>query len=178
MPLDGERCYDVAGREIAQRDEGVSGRGLVLGYGNPGRGDDGLGAPPGGAAGGAPWRRRRVDLEAAFQLALEHAAAVAEHDVGGVRGRGGGRARSRSACGRLSPVGRRPRSARTSWSRASCWRSREAGFGSRHAGVAAAVRGYDFGAGEELSRAGGAEPRGRRRVRPGVVGGAAGRMKE
>jgi hydrogenase maturation protease len=53
-------------------------RGLVIGYGNPGRGDDGLGvrlaerleaeAPPG------------VDVEAAFQPGIEHAAGVAEHD--------------------------------------------------------------------------------------------------
>ncbi|MCX5673357.1 MAG: hydrogenase maturation protease, partial [Planctomycetota bacterium] len=56
----------------------MSRRGLVLGYGNPGRGDDGLAvrlvetleaeAPVG------------VDVEAAFQPGIEHAAAVAEHD--------------------------------------------------------------------------------------------------
>ena len=39
-------------------------------------------------------RRPRVDLVAAFQLAPEHAADVAGARVGGVRGRGGGRARA------------------------------------------------------------------------------------
>ena len=54
----------------------MSRRGLVLGYGNPGRGDDGLAirlvealeVPAG------------VDVEAAFQPGIEHAAAVADHD--------------------------------------------------------------------------------------------------
>ena len=52
---------------------------LVIGYGNPGRGDDGLG----------PELVSRLDtlglegvhVEVAFQLAVEHAAALAEHDL-------------------------------------------------------------------------------------------------
>jgi len=52
---------------------------LVIGYGNPGRGDDGLGPELVSRleALGLPG----VHVEVAFQLAVEHAAALAEHDL-------------------------------------------------------------------------------------------------
>ncbi len=54
-------------------------RALVLGYGNPGRRDDGLGPRLAEAVDrmGLP----RVDVESAYQLQAEDAAAVADHDV-------------------------------------------------------------------------------------------------
>ena len=91
-------------------DQGVSG--LVLGYGNPGRGDDGVGvrlvemletAAP-----------RGVDVEAAIQPGIEHAAAVAEHDwVVFVDAAAAGRAR-RARCAVVTPCPV-PRSAPTWW---------------------------------------------------------------
>jgi hydrogenase maturation protease len=56
-------------------------RGLVLGYGNQGRGDDGLGPRLVETLEERGWLGAgRVDLEAAFQLAPEHAVDVARHD--------------------------------------------------------------------------------------------------
>ncbi len=52
---------------------------LVYGYGNPGRLDDGLG--PALAAEVASWGLPDVTVETDFQLQIEDAAVVAEHDV-------------------------------------------------------------------------------------------------
>lgn len=54
-------------------------RTLVIGYGNPGRRDDGLGAAFVERLEGAPLRD--VTLDADYQLTVEDAAALAEHDV-------------------------------------------------------------------------------------------------
>ncbi len=54
-------------------------RALVLGYGNPGRRDDGLG--PRLAEAVDRMDLPRVDVESAYQLQAEDAAAVADHDV-------------------------------------------------------------------------------------------------
>ncbi len=52
---------------------------LVIGYGNPARGDDGLG--PALAARLEQLQLRGVTVEADYQLSLEHAALAAEHEV-------------------------------------------------------------------------------------------------
>jgi hydrogenase maturation protease len=52
---------------------------LVLGYGNPGRCDDGLG--PAVAAAVAAWDLPGVTVESNYQLVVEDAAEVAAHDV-------------------------------------------------------------------------------------------------
>ena len=52
---------------------------LVLGFGNPGRGDDGLGPAIAEAVAGLGLPHVTVDVD--FQLAVEHAADLAEHDV-------------------------------------------------------------------------------------------------
>jgi hydrogenase maturation protease len=52
---------------------------LVIGYGNPARGDDGLG--PALAARLEQLRVPGVTVEADYQLSLEHAALAAEHEV-------------------------------------------------------------------------------------------------
>jgi hydrogenase maturation protease len=52
---------------------------LLIGYGNPARGDDGLG--PALADAVAAWHLPGVKVETAFQLAVEDAADVAEHDA-------------------------------------------------------------------------------------------------
>jgi hydrogenase maturation protease len=125
----------------------VSRRGLVLGYGNPGRGDDGLavrlvetlldGAPEG------------VDVEAAFQPGIEHAAAVAEHDwVLFVDAAAEGRAPC--AVRTVEPV---PNAAFSTHvvDLGSILAIAEQSFGSRTPAWLLAVRGYDFGMAEELS---------------------------
>ena len=125
----------------------MSGRGLVLGYGNPGRGDDGLavrlvemlepGAPEG------------VDVEAAFQPGIEHAAAVAEHDwVLFVDAAAEGRAPC--VVRRVEPL---PNAAFSTHvvDLGSILAIAEQSFGSRTPAWLLAVRGYDFGMAEELS---------------------------
>jgi len=52
---------------------------LVIGYGNPGRRDDGLG--PALAERLQELRLPGVDVDADYQLTVEDAAAAAEHDV-------------------------------------------------------------------------------------------------
>lgn len=52
---------------------------LVIGYGNPGRVDDGLG--PALAAGLEALRIPGLTVESDYQLSIEHAAMAAEHDV-------------------------------------------------------------------------------------------------
>lgn len=52
---------------------------LLIGYGNPARGDDGLG--PAIAAAAEAWAVPGVTVESAYQLAVEDAAAVTEHGV-------------------------------------------------------------------------------------------------
>jgi hydrogenase maturation protease len=52
---------------------------LVIGYGNPGRGDDGLG--PALAARLEALSIPGVTVEADYQLSIEHAALAAEHDL-------------------------------------------------------------------------------------------------
>ncbi len=52
---------------------------LVIGYGNPARGDDGLG--PALAERLEQLGLRGVTVEADYQLSIEHAALAAEHDV-------------------------------------------------------------------------------------------------
>jgi hydrogenase maturation protease len=52
---------------------------LVIGYGNPGRGDDGLG--PALAAAIADLELTGVTVEIDYQLTVDHAALIAEHDL-------------------------------------------------------------------------------------------------
>jgi len=52
---------------------------LVIGYGNPGRGDDGLG--PAIAARLEELRIPSLSVESDYQLSIEHAALAAEHDI-------------------------------------------------------------------------------------------------
>jgi len=52
---------------------------LVIGYGNPGRRDDGLG--PGFAARLEAFRLPGVTVESDYQLAIEHAHLAAQHDI-------------------------------------------------------------------------------------------------
>lgn len=59
---------DAAGRHV-----------LVLGFGNPGRADDGLG--PALAARIEAWAPPGVTVESDYQLAVEHALLVADHDL-------------------------------------------------------------------------------------------------
>jgi hydrogenase maturation protease len=125
----------------------VNRRGLVLGYGNPGRGDDGLAvrlveileshAPEG------------VDVEAAFQPGIEHAAAVAEHDwVLFVDAAAEGRA----PCDvrRVEPLPKATFSTHVV-DLGSILAIAVESFGRRTPAWLLAVRGYDFGMGEGLS---------------------------
>ena len=52
---------------------------LVIGYGNPGRGDDGLG--PALAARLEALQIPALSVESDYQLSIEHAALAAEHDI-------------------------------------------------------------------------------------------------
>lgn len=52
---------------------------LVIGYGNPGRGDDGLG--PALAAGIEALRLEGVTVDSDYQLTVDHASLIATHDV-------------------------------------------------------------------------------------------------
>ena len=52
---------------------------LVLGYGNPGRQDDGLG--PAAAKAVAAWAHPGVDTDADYQLNIEHGAQLAAYDA-------------------------------------------------------------------------------------------------
>ncbi len=52
---------------------------LVLGYGNPGRQDDGLG--PAAAEAIAAWEEPGIDVDADYQLNIEHGAQLAEYDT-------------------------------------------------------------------------------------------------
>jgi hydrogenase maturation protease len=52
---------------------------LVIGYGNPGRGDDGLG--PAIAARLEALQIPSLSIESDYQLSIEHAALAAEHDI-------------------------------------------------------------------------------------------------
>jgi hydrogenase maturation protease len=126
----------------------VNRRGLVLGYGNPGRGDDGLAVrlaeilEP--EAGGG------VDVEAAFQPGIEHAAAVAEHDwVLFVDAAAEGPA----PCDvrRVEPL---PKAAFSTHvvDLGSLLAIAAESFGRRPPAWLLAVRGYDFGMGEGLSK--------------------------
>jgi len=129
----------------------VSRSGLVIGYGNPGRGDDGLGprlvelleerARPGACG---------ADLVVAFQLAPEHAVDVAGHAWvvfadAAVDGPGpfGVRRVTPSAGAAFSTHVVEP---------AAVLALAEAGFGSRAGAWLLSVRGHRFGAGEGLSR--------------------------
>ena len=147
MPLTAA-LYDADGHRDRARDQGVSRRGLVLGYGNPGRGDDGVavrlveicwsGAPEG------------VDVEAAFQPGIEHAAAVAEHDwVLFVDAAAEGPAPCEVR--RVEPL---PEAAFSTHvvDLGSILAIAAESFGSRTPAWLLAVRGYDFGMAEVLSR--------------------------
>ena len=57
----------------------LRGKVLVIGYGNPGRLDDGLG--PALAEEVSRWRLDHVTVESCYQLAVEHAEQVARYDV-------------------------------------------------------------------------------------------------
>jgi hydrogenase maturation protease len=134
-------------RSASRPERSASRGGLVLGYGNPGRGDDGLAVrlvellSPGAPAG--------VDLEAAFQPGIEHAAAVAEHDwvlfVDAA-------AEGPSPCSvrRVEPL---PNAAFSTHvvDLGSILAIAAQSFGSRTPAWLLAVRGYDFGIAEELS---------------------------
>lgn len=63
---------------MVQRSNGKR-RILVLGYGNPGRQDDGLG--PAAATAVAAWAEPGVDVEAEYQLNIEHGADLADYDT-------------------------------------------------------------------------------------------------
>jgi len=52
---------------------------LLIGYGNPGRGDDGLGPALAGAI--EPLGLRDVTVEIDYQLTVDHAMLIAAHDV-------------------------------------------------------------------------------------------------
>jgi hydrogenase maturation protease len=52
---------------------------LIIGFGNPGRADDGLG--PALVARVEAWAPPGVDVESDYQLAIEHAQQVADHDL-------------------------------------------------------------------------------------------------
>jgi hydrogenase maturation protease len=52
---------------------------LIIGFGNPGRADDGLG--PALAARVEAWAPAGVEVESDYQLAIEHAQQVAGHDL-------------------------------------------------------------------------------------------------
>jgi hydrogenase maturation protease len=129
----------------------VSRRGLVIGYGNPGRGDDGLGPrlvelleergwPGAGSA----------DVMAAFQLAPEHAADVAAHAWVVF---------ADAAAGGPAPFGVRSVTASAGAAftthvvePAAVLALAETGFGSRAGAWLLSIRGHRFGAGEDLSR--------------------------
>ena len=67
-------------RELATQDSAASKpRVLVLGYGNPGRGDDGLGPAAAAAIETVAWPG--VSVQDNYQLVIEDAADIAEHDV-------------------------------------------------------------------------------------------------
>jgi hydrogenase maturation protease len=74
---------DTAGRvqaaPAAPEADAPARRILVIGYGNPGRGDDGLG--PALAARLAALRLAGVTAVSEYQLSIEHAELVARHDV-------------------------------------------------------------------------------------------------
>jgi hydrogenase maturation protease len=125
----------------------VSRRGLVVGYGNPGRGDDGLAVRLVETL--EPEAPEGVDVETAFQPGIEHAAAVAEHDwVLFVDAAAEGRA----PCDvwRVEPL---PNAAFSTHvvDLGSILAVAEQSFGSRTPAWLLAVRGYDFGMAEELS---------------------------
>jgi hydrogenase maturation protease len=125
----------------------VSRRGLVLGYGNPGRGDDGLAVRLVEAL--EAEAHAGVDVEAAFQPGIEHAAAVAEHDWvlfvdAAVE------ARAPFEVRRVEPL---PRAAFTTHvvDLGTILAIAAESFGRRTPAWLLAVRGYDFGLAEELS---------------------------
>jgi len=125
----------------------MSGRGLVLGYGNPGRGDDGVGVRLAEMLETAA--PRGVDVEAAIQPGIEHAAAVAEHDwVVFVDAAAGGR--SPCALRRVKPCHGAAFSTHVVDLGSILAIARES-FGSRTPAWLLAVRGYEFGVTEKLS---------------------------
>jgi hydrogenase maturation protease len=66
--MSARRSFPVTGKRL-----------LVIGYGNPGRADDGLG--PALAAGLEALRIPGLTVESDYQLSIEHAAMAAGHDV-------------------------------------------------------------------------------------------------
>jgi hydrogenase maturation protease len=74
VPVKDARVVEVDGRAPAP-----DARVLLIGYGNPARGDDGLG--PALAAAVAEWALDGVTVETDYQLHVEHAADAAEYDV-------------------------------------------------------------------------------------------------
>jgi hydrogenase maturation protease len=78
MPLDGFSIAGSASRS-ARGPALATKRILVIGYGNPGRGDDGLG--PALAARLEAMHLPDVTVESDYQLSVEHAAMAAENDV-------------------------------------------------------------------------------------------------
>lgn len=125
--------------------------GLVIGCGNPGRGDDGIGPRLVELLEERAWQgSATVDLVAAFQLAPEHAADVAAHAWVVF---------ADAAADGPGPFGVRPvvPSATAAFTThivepAAVLALAEAGFGSRAAAWLLSVRGLRFGAGEGLSR--------------------------
>lgn len=123
-------------------------RTLILGYGNPGRRDDGLG--PALAAAVERLALPGVTVEAAYQLAVEDAAAVAAHDAVVF---------ADAACRGAGPFTFRPLAAEP----AAGFSTHRVGpgavlalarelFGARAAAYVLAIRGYEFGEfGEGLS---------------------------
>lgn len=125
--------------------------GLVIGYGNPGRGDDGIGPRLVELLEERDWPGAgRVDLVAAFQLAPEHAADVAAHAWVVF---------ADAAADGPAPfsVRRLAASAGAAFTThvvapGAVLALAEAGFASRAAAWLLSVRGHRFGAGETLSR--------------------------
>ncbi len=121
---------------------------LVIGYGNPGRLDDGLG--PAMAAILEKQRLTGVTVDSAYQLSVEDAAAIAEHEVV-VFVDASLRVTEPFGFERVTPVASIAFSSHTLEPPALLALAHDL-FGSQAPGFTMAIRGYEFnGLGEELS---------------------------
>ena len=123
---------------------------LLIGYGNPGRLDDGLG--PALAAAVRQMELDRVTVESCYQLAVEHAEQAAHYDVVDLC-----RRRRSNGAGTVSIGAARAErwtwpSARTVWRRQRSWGSPSDLFQATTDGYVLGIRGYEFDDfGEQLS---------------------------
>jgi hydrogenase maturation protease len=114
---------------------------LLIGYGNPARGDDGIG--PAAAEAVGSWQLPHVTVDSAYQLTVEDAAAVAEHDV--VLFVDASVAASEPFCFQpVDPAGAAGFSTHSVEPGAVMALAREL-FGAGAAGYVLGIRGYDFG---------------------------------